>query len=289
MGLNPLSNVLARFFVIHLPATSHIPSIATDENCLSVDLDREYVSTQSNYNPDAEWYTPSLDKVVDAPITISSANEITNAEFNLPVGNQSFIPSSSTIPVRDLTANIIYRKKQRILTVSDDLTYFTTATFMSDTSIDELRNSLRLCCLPLKVDQSLTRVHCSLGLQKLMNFDTFVTHEHDIILVAKHHPDMDYTKSNGDLQLELFKLDPSGNPVSATDLLSAVGVVNSHIHSNGLSSQQMLTNTRQDKTLKNRFSVTRVVSNKHMNINNENHSCSALSLNSSLPSVWSDH
>ena len=46
-------------------------------------------------------------------------------------------------------------------------------------------------------------------------------------------------KANQELEKELLKVDPTGNPVTAVNLLQAVCLLNSRIRSCGLSSREM--------------------------------------------------
>ena len=129
--------------------------------------------------------------------------------------------------------------------MKDELTLFTTATFVDNNSMEELKNSLLLCCLPFQFNMSTVRVHCSFSIQNLVMLDSLVTHR--IILTGVGLTNInDHTIANtANLEAELFKLDASGNPVSAPDLLRIVCMLNSRIHPNGLSSRQMLTDSRR--------------------------------------------
>ena len=148
---------------------------------------------------------------------------------------------SSHAPGEKLAADVICRKKQKILVVRDCLTSFTSATFISDESSLEYKNALILCCLPLKFGQSTVRVDCAPALRKLAK-DITLNH-HGIILDlgnpknANKNPVAE--KANQELEKELLKVDPSGNPISAVMLLQAVCVLNSRIRSCGLSSREM--------------------------------------------------
>ena len=49
-----------------------------------------------------------------------------------------------------LSAGILSRKKQKILVVRHVLTSFTTATFITDDTANDLKDGLLLCCLPFQ-------------------------------------------------------------------------------------------------------------------------------------------
>ena len=127
----------------------------------------------------------------------------------------------------------------------DVLTSFTTATFVNDETAQELKNGLLLCCLPLKFDQSMVRVDCASGLQKLAKSSSLA--EHNLILDIGRSKNVNKNpiaeRANQELEIELLKIDPSGNAVSAVDLLRAVCTLNSGIRSNGLSSKEMVDKT----------------------------------------------
>ena len=76
-------------------------------------------------------------------------NHISKAPLKIPVE----LPvqtcfSAPPKPGEKLVANIICRKKQKILVVNDALTSFFTATFLTDETVGELENGSLLCCLP---------------------------------------------------------------------------------------------------------------------------------------------
>ena len=106
--------------------------------------------------------------------------------------------------------------------MSDDLTSFSTATFVSDMSADELKKGLLLCCHPLDINQSTMKVDCTPMLPKC---DSLLT-EHNIILEVRCLNSLDKNsianRATKELEFELTKIYPSGNPVSAVSLLRTV-------------------------------------------------------------------
>ena len=161
--------------------------------------------------------------------------------------NQTSSPSPKR-PGKKLAADVICRKGQKILVVRDCLTSFTTATFLLNETAEELKNGILLCCLPLQFDYTEVRVDCATGLKKLAVNNSL--REYGITLDVGHAKNVNKKPvaecANQEVELELLKIDPSGNPVSAVVLLRAVCSVNSRIRSNGLSSKEMF--TRRDQT-----------------------------------------
>ena len=77
-------------------------------------------------------------------------------------------------------------------------------------------------------------------------------------------------RANQELELELLKIDPSGNPVSAVTLLKAVCTLNSRIRSNGLSSKEMF--TRRDQISGDHLKFTdKVIATKQESAKTANH------------------
>ena len=99
-----------------------------------------------------------------------------------------------------------------------------------------------LCCLPLKFEKSSIRVDCAPALKSLTNDDSLSTN--GIVLELGRAKNVNKNpvaeKANQELEKELLKVDPTGNPVSSVILLQAVCVLNSRIRSSGLSSREML-------------------------------------------------
>ena len=178
--------------------------------------------------------------VVSNSPEVSQISPATAHPPNLTSFSPSFLRSSETSA--KLYAGIMYRKKQKILVVRHALTSFTTATFVTDKTINELKDGLLLCCLPLQLPQSTVYVDCSSELQNLISVKSLF--KHNMVLnigqVKNKDETLIFKQVNQELELELFKVDPSGNPVSAIDLLNAVHSLNSHIQSNGFSSKEML-------------------------------------------------
>ena len=175
--------------------------------------------------------------------------EACNALKKIPTElfNQTSSPSPKR-PGMKLAADVICRKRQKILVVRDCLTSFTTATFLLNETAEELKNGILLCCLPLQFNQSEVRVDCATGLKKLAVNSSLK--EYGITLDVGHAKNVNKNpvaeRANQELELELLKVDPSGNPVTAVVLLQAVCSLNTRIRANGLSSKEMF--TRRDQT-----------------------------------------
>ena len=148
---------------------------------------------------------------------------------------------SAKIPGERLAADVICRKKQKILVVRDCLTSFTCATFINDETAAEYKNALILCCLPLKFNKSTIRVDCAPALQKLISNDSLASHGISLDMGNPKNVNKNPVaeKANQELEKELLKVEPTGNPISAVVLLQAVCLLNSRIRSCGLSSREM--------------------------------------------------
>ena len=111
---------------------------------------------------------------------------------------------------------------------------------------------------------STVRVHCSFSIQNLVMLDSLVTHR--IILTGVGLSNINnHTITNTAKLEELYKLDASGNPVSASDLLRIVCMLNSFIHPNGLSSRQMLTDSRRGLNKHRLQFIDKLISDKQKN------------------------
>ena len=185
------------------------------------------------------FYALNSAKVIEA---VTNSCEVCNSLKAIPreMFDESSSPSADT-PGQQLAADVICRKKQKILIVRDCLTSFTSATFINDESAAEYKKALVLCCLPLKFGQSTIRVDCAPALRNLSKDLTL--HQHGLVLDLGNPKNVNKNpvaeKANQELEKELLKVDPSGNPVSAVTLLQAVCVLNSRIRSCGLSSREM--------------------------------------------------
>ena len=223
-----------------------------------------------------QFFALSLSPAIDS---ICNNCEVCNSLKKIP--RELFEQSSSAPPTRPgekLAADIICRKKQKILVVRDYLTSFTSATFLSNESAEECKNGLILCCLPLKFDQSIVRVDCAPSLQKLKREDS-LKHCNIILEIGKAkniNKNPVAERANQELEAELLKVDPTGNPVSAVTLLQAVCALNSRIRSNGLSSKEMI--TRRDQISGKHLNFKdQLLSDKQHETKAKNHSSSAKS------------
>ena len=168
--------------------------------------------------------------------------EVCNSLKSIPreMFEESSSPSAQ-VPGEKLAADIICRKKQKILVVRDCLTSFTSATFVNDETAGEYKRALILCCLPLKFEKSTVRVDCAPALKTLTNDESLSIHGivRDVGNPKNVNKNPVAEKANQELEKELLKADPSGKPVSAVILLQAVCVLNSRIRSSGLSAREM--------------------------------------------------
>ena len=169
-------------------------------------------------------------------------------------------------------------RSKKILVVRDYLTSFTSATFLSNESAEECKNGLILCCLPLQFNQSVVRVDCAPSLQKLKREDSL--RHYNILLEIGQAKNINKNpvaeRANQELEAELLKVDPTGNPVSAVTLLKAVCILNSRIRSNGLSSREMI--PRLDQISGKHLSFEdQLLSDKQGEAKSKNHSHSAKS------------
>ena len=189
---------------------------------------------------DRHFYALNSSKVIE---TVTANCEVCNSLKAMPREMfQESSSSSAVVPGEKLAADVICRKKQKILVVRDCLTSFTSATFISNETAPEYRNALILCCLPIKFDNSIVRVDCAPALSKLAN--DYSLSAQGIFLDLGNPKNINKNpvaeKANQELEKELLKVDPTGNPVSAVVLLQAIRVLNSRIRSSGLSSREML-------------------------------------------------
>ena len=188
-------------------------------------------------------YLDPLCTVEDVPFVV---NNNKSAKIPSEVVCNHMPTAFSSKSVRKLAANLIHCNDQIILVVTDNLTSFTTATFLTDKTDEEFKNGLVLCCLPLGFDH--VRVDCASGLLKFAKFNSIAAY--DIIVdIGREKLNKDPTAAHvhQELENELLKLNlHDNNSLSGADLLKAVYSLNARIRSNGVSSKQMLTVTRHN-------------------------------------------
>ncbi len=162
-----------------------------------------------------------------------------------PLNKELFAQTSTaspTTPGQQFAGDVIERVQQKILIVREVLTSFTSASIIRDQKADTLRCGILDNTSLIRLPSSVIRVDNAPGFASLKDDEILSKHgiKLDFGRIKNVNKNPVAERCNQELELELLHIDPSGNPVSNTNLQNAVKSLNTRIRSRGLSSQEML-------------------------------------------------
>ena len=141
-------------------------------------------------------------------------------------------------------ADVIRRNRQFILVLREHVTSYTTAMLIENEQHTTLRDALLTLCLNLHAVEgppAVIRVDPAPGFQALV--DDTVLRGYGISIDIGDRKNINKNpiaeRAVQEVEAELLKLDPNGNPVSTVSLTIAVSHLNSRLRSSGLSSREM--------------------------------------------------
>ena len=119
--------------------------------------------------------------------------------------------SVSTVPGKQLSADVMCRFGQKVLVVRDMLTSFTSATFTKDETAQELRAAPIVTCLPMQFQSSVIKVDCAPALRSLRDDANLKALGIHILLGNEKNPNKNPVadKAIQELEVELLKLSKS--------------------------------------------------------------------------------
>ena len=174
--------------------------------------------------------------------------------------------------------DVINRSKQRIFTARDVHTSFTTAHIIEGEDADLLRSALICSTTNIRAPQCTIRIDNAPGFSPLKEDEQLIERGITLEFGRVKNPNKNPVaeKCNQELEAELLRLDPSGNPVSNVMLQDAVHLLNTRVRNRNLSAKELL--FCRDQITLQPLDVNDVdISHKQQELRNKNHLPSALS------------
>ena len=142
------------------------------------------------------------------------------------------------------SADVIRRTRQFILVLREHVTSYTAATLIQNEQHTTLRDALLTLCVTLHAVEgppASIRVDPAPGFQSLVNDTILQGYGISIDIGDSKNKNKNPVAERAvqEVEIELLKLDPAGNPVSSVSLAIAVSHLNSRLHASGLSSREM--------------------------------------------------
>ena len=190
---------------------------------------------------------------------------------------QSSTPSPEQ-PGKLFTADVIKRKGQMIFAARDVFTSYTLATIIKDEKHTSLRNAIISTTSQFRVRPTTVHIDNAPGFLPLKH-DVFL-HQKGITLDFGHvkNPNKNAVIDKGiqEVERELLKADPTGSPVSNTDLQQVVNTLNHRVRNRGLSAHEILFQRDQHTGRQINISDESLL-NQQKEIRKRNHKPSSLS------------
>ena len=188
------------------------------------------------------FFALDLDKYID--ITFNSCHQCASIKQlpSTPV-EQSTTEPPSCVGV-NFSADVIRRTRQFILLLRETVTSFTSACIIQDEKADSLMGGLLQLILPLHpVDSphATIRTDPCPGFQAIVNDNRLESFNVSLELGEAKNINKNPVaeKAVQEVEREILRQDPSGNPISSLSLAAAVSRLNTRIRGNGLSSHEM--------------------------------------------------
>lgn len=147
-------------------------------------------------------------------------------------------------------ADVLKRQKQNILVVRETITSYTLSQIVENEQRDTLRSALACLCMAIKpIDgpPAVIRVDPAAGFAALSNDKTLsdIGIQIEVGRIKNVNKNPVAEKAIGELEGEILKQDPSGNPLTVVTLALATARLNSRIRGRGLSAREMLLQRNQ--------------------------------------------
>ena len=142
-----------------------------------------------------------------------------------------------------LACDVMCRARQKVFVIRDVFSSFTAAVLLPNEQKEALRTAIIETTVPIKAASGATiRVDGAPGFQSLLN-DSLLNKlgiALEVGRVKNINKNPVAEKAIQELETELKKLHPEGGPISASDLVIAVTVLNARVRNSGLSSREIL-------------------------------------------------
>ena len=187
---------------------------------------------------------------------------------------------SPECPGQQFAADIIRRCKQKIFVTRDIFSSFSTATLIPDETANTLRDYLIINTAPIQnnYNNSTIRIDNAPGFTALK--DDKILQSRGIYLdfgdIKNINKNPVAEKGIQEIEAELLRRDPSGNPVTPVELSVVIESLNSRLRNRGLSAKEILLQTDQNTGEKFTFNDKELSFQQH-NIRLRNHLPSSLS------------
>ena len=229
------------------------------------------------------FFALDLDKVIEST-TCATLKQMPSTILEQSTGDPPLCVGT------EYAADVIRRAKQCILVVRETVTSFTTACFIDNEKAETLREGLIKLILPLHPIESplaTIRTDPAPGFNSVSQDSSL--NELNIQIEIGEAKNVNKNpvaeKAIQELQKEILRQDPSGNPISQVLLASAVSVLNTRIRNRGLSAHEMWFRREQFNNNQLNTSDEQLIKVQHENRLNSHFNTSKLSqkLSSEIP------
>jgi hypothetical protein len=187
------------------------------------------------------FFTAGLENKLDDPF---SQCMLCSSMQRLPKSQNRTLPASQpTSPGTHMNTDVIKRAKQLIMVTTDLFSSYTTTTFITSERKDDIVNGIIITTTPIRLASDITvRTDRAPALKALANN----TSELSTIGIHIQLPSDAFNKNANchvdkiiqELELEIKKISPMGNPITPAELAKAMLCLNNKIRQSGLSAME---------------------------------------------------
>lgn len=188
------------------------------------------------------FYALDMDHAIDE-MTHNCYTCASQKSFPTAAAEQTSSPPPSAIGTT-FAADVIRRQRQFIFILREYVTCYTLACIIPDERAHTLRDAILSLCLQLRASEAPPATICvdpAPGFQSLI--DDSILQTYNISVEIGHRKNRNKNpvaeRAVQEMEIELLKVDPAGNPADNASLTVACNHLNSRIRSRGLSSREM--------------------------------------------------